>query len=81
MALNGWYKQKHRRFLTKTKESIMVSIVYYKNERYRVEGNKRVGYTVFKMVNRNLCYVGKSIAETERMAVIDVLRNEYSSYY
>lgn len=59
----------------------MIHLISYKNERYRVEGTKRTGFIVFKFVNRHLSFMGKSQTETAKMAVIDVIRNEYSSYY
>lgn len=59
----------------------MITIVFYKNERYRVEGDKRTGFNVFKIVNKSLWILGRSIADTERMAVIDVLRNKATKYY
>lgn len=59
----------------------MKTIVFYKNERYQVEGDRRTGFNVFKIVNKSLWNLGRSIADSEKMAVIDVLRNQATKYY
>lgn len=56
--------------------------IMFGDKRYRVDGSKRTGFTVYEMKGNNQIYIGRSfIVETARQAVIEIERNSYSSFY
>jgi|FreactTroBogLake_1042271.scaffolds.fasta_scaffold07702_8 hypothetical protein len=51
------------------------------NVKYRIYGTKREGFTVSEVKYNIACRIGFSIADTPYKALMEVLRNQYSSYY
>lgn len=59
----------------------MNRIITYKGITYKMEECWRTGFTVYEVHFSNARYIGRSIADNARKAIIDALCSSYSAYY
>jgi hypothetical protein len=53
----------------------------YQNNRYSIEGSKSIGYKIYVLKSNSYIYIGNSICDTPKRAIIDVLNKQYRTYY